>query len=89
MTPPIHERLRAIAPKRHEGQSPPVGALTLPTEMTLWDLNALINEAADAAERMHEALTEAEKLCHGQTRQGLLDIIRRGLGLPPVERGVL
>jgi hypothetical protein len=41
------EELRAICQRRIDGQAPPIAAFKMPPEMTLWDLNERINEAAD------------------------------------------
>ena len=39
-------KLRQIAPRRKEGQAPPIGAFNM-DGLCLWELNELINQAAD------------------------------------------
>src|SRR5688572_18073685 len=49
------EWLRTVAPKRKEGRAPPLVAINM-DGLCFWELNAKINEAADALETMREAL---------------------------------
>ena len=47
MTPAeLAAKLRQIAPRRKEGQAPPIGAFNM-DGLCLWELNELINQAAD------------------------------------------
>jgi hypothetical protein len=44
-------QLRSIAPRRADGRAPPIAALNM-DELCLWELNELMNKAADALAAM-------------------------------------